>query len=161
MPAPFNDLVEKGEAALKAVLEDAQTGIADEFILTSFSTQRELVGAASIIINGLGGAEDGHGSGNERHTWQVSVKSNADDIKNEATNEDTGAARARHRGYCALVFDTLKRPDLYQLLSLAIADFTVFDSIIISRGPSGLNNRKFESSFRLEFSCAPSAIAES
>jgi len=157
----YNDLIEKGEAAIKAVLEGADTGIDAAQILTSFSTQRETKGRASIIINGLGGQEDGHNSGNERLSWVVSVESNADDVKDEETTEENGAARARHRDYCAKVFDALKAPGLHTALSAAVEEFTVFDSIQRSRGPSRLVKRKFQSEFRLEFSCAPSAIAAS
>lgn len=154
MGAPYTDLGEKGELALKAVLIAAASGIPDDQIFTSFSDDAETAGPAHVVINCMGGLEDGINSGNERLGFSIKIKSNADRL----TDELAGTPRLRHLDYVARIVDQLKDTTLAALLSAAVVDFFVFNSITRRRGPMKTEDRKFVSEFILDFSCAPSDI---
>ena len=159
----YNDLNEKAEAAIIAVIVAANTGIEEAQIFGSYSDDSKFKGAASISIQAQGGAEDGFGSGNERLTFAIKVASNGDRLIDTDTQEDeaSGLSLTRHRATCAKVFDVLKQSSatLAAALSAAVTDFYVFPSIEIRRGPSRVNKRKFESEMSIEMTCAPSDIA--
>jgi len=159
----YNDLNEKAEAAIIAVIVAANTGIEEAQIFGSYSDDSKFKGAASIAIQAQGGAEDGFGSGNERLIFAIKVASNGDRLIDTDTQEDeaSGLSLTRHRATCAKVFDVLKQSSatLAAALSAAATDFYVFPSIEIRRGPSRVNKRKFESEMSIEMTCAPSDIA--
>lgn len=162
---PNLDLGEKAEAAVRQVIVDAlaalelatpaSTYIAAAKVFTSFNDQDEKVNGDHVSVNCLGGAEDGHKSGNERLLVSVKVKTPADKTAEEAA----GARRARHRTNTGQVFDALKTTTIAADLSAAAADFTVFDSVRFRRGASGTANRFFRSELILDFACAPRAVS--
>lgn len=159
----YNDLPEKAEAAIVAVIIAAQTGVPDDQVFGSFTDDAKTKGESSIHVESHGGTEDGVGSGNERLTFAVKLKSNADRRQDDSTEaeEETGTPLARHRLRAAKVFDVLKQSStaLAQQLSDAVPDFYVFDSIEVRRGPSRIENRKFVSEMTIELSCAPSDLS--
>lgn len=159
--AEYNDLAEKGEAALQAVIREAGTGIDALQVFTSFSDDGETMGPACVSINCVGGLEDGHGSGNERLSFSIKLKSAADRVETDGELEDPGAPKARHRLLLAKLVDVLKQPpdELAADLTDAVEDFTVFDSIVFRRGALRTENRKFVSELMVEFSCAPSDVS--
>lgn len=156
----YNDLAEKGEAALQAVIRAAATGIDALQVFTSFSDDGDTMGAASIAINCLGGVEDGFGSGNERLSFSIKLKSSADRVETDGVLEEPGAPKARHRALLAKLVDVLKQEpdDLAAALTAAVEDFTAFASIEVRRGPLKTENRKFVSELLVEFACAPSDV---
>lgn len=156
----FNDLAEKAEAALQAVLRAAKTGVDALQVFTSFEDDGATTAAECLVINCLGGLEDGHGSGNERLSFSIKLRSAADRVETDGTLEEPGGPRTRHRSRWAKICDALKaEPDALALaLTEAVDGFTVFPSIEFRRGPSRTGQRKFESEALLTFSCAPSDI---
>ena len=161
---PNLDLGEKAEAAVKKVIENAlaalelaapgSTYIPAAQIFTAFSDQTETINGDHASVNCLGGAEDGHKSGNERLLVSVKVRTPADKTDTEAA----GARRARHRTNAGQVFDAIKTTTIAADLSAAVADFTVFDSVRYRRGASSVANRFFQSELILDFACAPRAV---
>lgn len=159
------DLGEKAEAAVVKVIQNAlaalelatpgSTHIPAAQVFTSFSDQSETITGDHVAVNCLGGAEDGHKSGNERLLVSVKVKTPADKTDTEAT----GARRARHRTNAGQVFYAIKTTTIAADLSAAVADFTVFNSVRYRRGASVVANRFFESQLILDFACAPRVIA--
>lgn len=164
---PNLDLGEKAEAAVKAVIASAlaalelatpgSTHIAATQIFTAFSDNLEVIRGDHVSVNCLGGAEDGHKSGNERLLVSVKVRTPADIA--EPDTEAPGARRARHRTNAGQVFDALKTTTIAADLSAAVSAFTVFNSVRFRRGASATVNRFFQSELILDFACAPSAIA--
>lgn len=153
MPAPYNDLGEKAELALAAVLTAALTGVAN--IFTSFQDALETPKEASwVSIQCLGGPEDSSNSGNELLTFSVKVGTSA----TLAEGELPGAARTRHRTNCAKVFDVIKDTGLAASWSAGLADFTVFGDITVRRGANRIEDNWFVSELLVQATCAPSDI---
>lgn len=160
MAAPYRSLEQKAEAAIKAVIEALSTGMAADDVTTSFTTANKTGGQNHVTINCTGGIEDGHNSGNMRLTVDVRVFGKADE---DETLDGAGAVidttPAAFQTLTATVMDALYDTALASTLSAAIADFTVFNSIVRRILPTVVNNRQFACGVSLEFSAAPSDIS--
>ncbi len=171
----YLDLAEKGEVAIGNVLVLANSwvpprGAPEAEIRRSFSpitTSEALATTGIVVIRCLGGPEDGMNSGNERLSFSVRVltPTYADDRDNpDSAGRD---AFEVHRERVGMVFDVLKRSDIATLLTEAVENFTVFDSVQFRRGAQDVDRKekgiasRFISELIMTMSCAPSRIADS
>jgi predicted PilT family ATPase len=149
MTAPYNSLDTKAENAVRQVIVNAATTIPDAQILTSFEGNDTVVAPHSVIINCVGGIEDGHNSGNERLSITIKVKSSLD--YSASTDQDPALV---HQVFAGRVWDAIKSTTLAADMSAAVGDFYVFDSIQRRRGRTRVENRKAISEMLIEFTAA-------
>ena len=160
MSAPYRSLEQKAESAIREAIIAAATGLSDGDITTSFTSANKGSGQNHVTINSTGGIEDGYNSGNYRLTVEVRVFGKADeDDTRDGAGDIIDTTPAAFQALTGKVMDALYDTALAATLSAAVADFTVFNSIVRRMLPTSVQNRQFACGVALEFSCCPSDIS--
>lgn len=126
----------KMEAALKAVMEDAGSGIAnDRILLGQQLADTKLINC--VVCHCLGATEDPQVPGNWTVRSRVGVFGNPDAEEEADTPLDDFNAEAR------AINNQLNKSDLGALLSAEVSDFYVYDPPIARRKVADTEGRKW------------------
>ena len=138
------------ETAIRQILIDGGITIP---ILKSFQDDTERIVLPSVSIKSLGGLTDPATSACERLTFVIELYSSA--IKH---TDDNPTPAETHLTNWDSVCEILLDDNVDELLSAAVADFTAFDSVVLSRGPNNTLDNRFISQMSMVLSASAADV---